>query len=115
MLSNLYLLLTRLFPLENWNPRPRAMIWAFVYRWSTRIFPMKDWQFMNFGYAPLDDEAEMPELEKIDLNDRYHIQRYHYVASLVDIRNLNVLEVGSGREGGAVYIKRHIQPRHLVA
>jgi ubiquinone/menaquinone biosynthesis C-methylase UbiE len=42
------------------------------------------------------------------------IQLYHHVASAVDLRGLDVLEVGSGRGGGCSYIARYLKPRSLL-
>ncbi|MCP5046834.1 MAG: class I SAM-dependent methyltransferase, partial [bacterium] len=41
----------------------------------------------------------------------YPIQLYDYVASHLNIEGLDVLEVGSGRGGGAEYITRSCKPR----
>ena len=69
---------------------------------------------MNYGYAPLDPQAEKLALDDADEADRSCIQLYHHVASAVDLRDLNVLEVGSGRGGGSYYIKRYLKPRTMV-
>lgn len=70
--------------------------------------------FMNYGYAPPDDGATPLELEPGDESDRYCIQLYHRVASAVDLRGKQVLEVGSGRGGGASYVARYLRPRLLT-
>ena len=71
--------------------------------------------FMNYGYAPPDDGATPPlELEPGDESDRYCIQLYHRVASAVDLRGKQVLEVGSGRGGGSSYVARYLRPRLLT-
>jgi ubiquinone/menaquinone biosynthesis C-methylase UbiE len=69
---------------------------------------------MNYGYASLDNHAEHLELAVEDESDRYSIQLYHRVASGVDVENLDVLEIGSGRGGGASYIKRYLKPKMLI-
>ena len=56
---------------------------------------------MNYGYA---SQNMTLELEKEDELERYPIQLYHYVASHSNVENKTVLEVGSGRGGGASYI-----------
>ncbi len=67
---------------------------------------------MNYGFVP-DNEEKLP-LEEGDEVDRYCIQLYHYVASQVDVRGRDVLEVSSGRGGGASYIRRYLQPRSMT-
>lgn len=72
---------------------------------------------MNYGYAPLDaNQAELPLLPEDEPN-RYSIQLYHYVATLLgmvpSLTGLQVLEVGSGRGGGCEYIKRNLNPHSI--
>ena len=69
---------------------------------------------MNYGYAPLDDHSETVTLNEADEPDRYAIQLYHHLVSAVDLTDLDVLEVGSGRGGGASYIARYLKPRTLI-
>lgn len=68
---------------------------------------------MNYGYVPLEGR-ETVDLDEIDVDNRYCIQLYHHVASVINLKDLNVLEVGSGRGGGADYIKRYLHPKTVV-
>jgi len=67
--------------------------------------------FMNYGYHA----AEPLALQPRDEEHRYSIQLYHRVAGAVDLRGLDLLEVGSGRGGGASFVMRYLQPRSLTA
>ena len=69
---------------------------------------------MNYGYAPLENKTEIIDLDQIDEDDRYCIQLYHHVVCSIDLQDLDVLEVGSGRGGGASYIKRYLKPQTMV-
>jgi SAM-dependent methyltransferase len=69
---------------------------------------------MNYGYAPLHDHSETVKLDETDEPNRYFIQLYHHVVSAVDLTNLDVLEIGSGRGGGASYINRYLKPKALT-
>ncbi|MFN2108610.1 MAG: class I SAM-dependent methyltransferase [Anaerolineae bacterium] len=70
--------------------------------------------FMNYGWAdPNVDAASLP-LQPEDEANRYCIQLYHRVASAIDLDGLDVLEVGSGRGGGASYVKRYLAPKTLT-
>lgn len=69
---------------------------------------------MNYGYAPLHDHPDTVKLDEADEADRYFIQLYHHVVSAVDLTNLDILEVGSGRGGGASYLKRYLKPNALT-
>lgn len=63
--------------------------------------------FMNYGFS---NHHEL-ELKGIDEFNRYPIQLYHYIASYLNLQGLDVLEVGSGRGGGAEFIARSFNPR----
>ena len=69
---------------------------------------------MNYGYAPLDGQTGVVCLDESDADNRYCIQLYHHVACAVGLKNMNVLEVGSGRGGGADYINRYLKPEKMV-
>lgn len=70
--------------------------------------------FMNLGYAPLETDAEPVVLSEDDATNRYCIQMYHHVAGAIDLEGLEVLEVGSGRGGGASYIMRYLKPKSMT-
>lgn len=70
--------------------------------------------FMNYGYVNLNPGAEKVVLRDVDEVDRYCIQLYHYVASAIELKGLDVLEVGCGRGGGASYIMRYLQPKSMT-
>jgi hypothetical protein len=71
-----------------------------------------DWAFMNYGYAPATvDAVGTPPLRSSDERDRLCIQLYLHAIDHSDMRGKDVLEVGSGRGGGASYISRYLQPR----
>lgn len=69
--------------------------------------------FMNYGYADLDHGREI-ELENTDRENRFCIQLYHHLAGGIDLRDRDVVEVGSGRGGGAAYVARHLRPRSML-
>jgi ubiquinone/menaquinone biosynthesis C-methylase UbiE len=70
--------------------------------------------FMNHGYAALDPDADQLELSTEDERHRYPLQLYHHVASAIDWSNAHALEIGSGRGGGASYVKRRFRPQSVV-
>jgi ubiquinone/menaquinone biosynthesis C-methylase UbiE len=65
--------------------------------------------FMNYGYSGLNGDKPV-QLKTEDESDRYCIQLYDFVVNNVDLENKKVLEVGSGRGGGANYIARYYKP-----
>lgn len=96
------------------SPALRRNAWQQVYQFLAATYATWNaWTFMNYGYEPF-DPAERPPLEEADEANRYFIQLYHYVATAVDLTGLAVLEVGSGRGGGAAYIKRYLAPKTMT-
>ncbi len=107
MLTNLYSKLCAIHPgFRKFSRKQMYQLLAMGYTKS-------DWKFMNYGYSPL-DESLKPILHAEDEINRYCIQLYHHVANAVDLKERNVLEVGSGRGGGADYIKRYLSPTRMV-
>lgn len=70
--------------------------------------------FMNYGYGEANADLDL-RLDPADEGERYSLQMYHHVATQVDIRELDVLEVGCGRGGGASYLMRHLHPCSYTA
>lgn len=69
-----------------------------------------DLVFMNYGYADLQPGAGCAAAGA----ERYSAQLYHAVASRVPLAGKRVLDIGSGRGGGAAHIHRHFAPRETV-
>lgn len=70
--------------------------------------------FMNYGYASSNGEFAHLNLSKQDEPYRYFIQLYDYVTKNHDFTNSRVLEVGSGRGGGASFITRYKKPEQYI-
>ncbi len=68
--------------------------------------------FLNYGYAS--SNGEQIPLRAEDEPNRYPIQLYHHVLSGTAVAGREVLEVGSGRGGGASYVARYFRPRTLT-
>jgi ubiquinone/menaquinone biosynthesis C-methylase UbiE len=96
------------------SPRARRALWRWWYeRWAKRV-DSGDWTFMNYGFAwPAGETAPMLQLE--DESDRYCSQLYHRVALPGKLSGKQVLEVGAGRGGGAVFVARYHEPVKLTA
>ena len=91
----------------------RQAFWKRWYEFLARSYREDDWIFMNYGYAP-DGEARALSLDPQDEPDRWCIQLYHFVATLADLSGKEVLEVGSGRGGGASYVARYLGPASVT-
>lgn len=72
-----------------------------------------DLLFMNYGYseAALDRGLSLAASEEAE---RYSAQLYHAVALQAPISGRRVLDVGSGRGGGAAHLHRRFRPRETV-
>lgn len=91
----------------------RKAIWRLWYPFLTRRLRDEDVLFLNYAF-----ETEPPlgiPLEAGDERHRAGIQLYHHVATQVDLRGKNVLEVSCGHGGGASYITRTLRPAHYTA
>jgi SAM-dependent methyltransferase len=70
----------------------------------------KEWRCMNYGYAPADGRKTLA-LDPQDESDRFSLQLYHFVASAGDLAGKDLLEVSSGRGGGASFVHRYFRPK----
>jgi len=102
---------------ENYAELPRILrrpLWRFWHSWiiarEKRDVAMT---CMNYGYAGL-DTPETVDLLPEEENERYGLQMYHQAASWVRLEGKEILEVGSGRGGGAAYLARHQKPASYV-
>ena len=104
-------MIARIFAfLISLSPKIKKYLWKTWYQILARSKKDSNWKFMNYGFV---DSNEL-KLEKEDEPDRESIQLYNYVATRVDVKNKIILEVGSGRGGGANYVARYLQPIEIV-
>lgn len=116
----------KILPLRFTRPMIRLIIRAFKrFAWFKRLnakvtyellakrISAQDWQFMNYGYMPNENEPPvfLPDDPKVQ---KYPMQMYHYLAAKTQIKGKHVLEVGSGRGGGARYVAGSFQPASYV-
>jgi len=102
--------LIRPFKRYPWFRRLNARV---TYQLLAKKIPAADWQFMNYGYIPTDAEKnfEPPVGPNIQ---RYPLQMYHYLGSKKPLADKVVLEVGSGRGGGANHLASYFKPKSYV-
>lgn len=101
-------LLERLFSL----PPVRQVIWRCWYPFLTRRLRGEEVLFLNYAFET-DPPVGLP-LEPGDEPHRACIQLYHHVATQVDLRGREVLEVSCGHGGGASWLTRTLQPAHYT-
>ena len=69
---------------------------------------------MNYGYAATAADIDAPAELPVEEPDRLCIQLYLRAIDGVDLTGQDVLEVGSGRGGGASYISRQLGPGSMT-
>ncbi len=87
-------------------------VWRLWYPFLTRKLRREEVLFLNYAY-----ETEPPlgiPLSTSDEINRACIQLYHQVATQVELRGKNILEVSCGHGGGASYLTRTLQPATYV-
>jgi len=88
-------------------PKTRKWLWRGLYDILSRSWRDDDWRFMNYGYLPPDAGFV---LDASDEGDRPFIGLYEQAVSGLPMRGARVLEIGSGRGGGARYMARYHGP-----
>jgi len=73
-----------------------------------------DVAFINYGYAGGKYTNGELKLQEKDLENKYSIQMYDHVISGANVNGSRVLEVGSGRGGGADFIVNRYHPKMYV-
>ena len=92
----------------------RRFVWRACYEALAKRVSTPDWAFMNYGYAPATVDVSTPPLRSCDEPDRLCIQLYLHAIDRSDLQAKDVLEVGSGRGGGASFIRRYLQPQSMT-
>jgi ubiquinone/menaquinone biosynthesis C-methylase UbiE len=104
----------------NWI---RQKFWNFLYQVaSQKNSKDQQWQFINYGYVPEDGKLiSLPNRNDHDGTSNAYdkcgqtcIQLYHEVVRAVPILGKNVVEIGSGRGGGASYIAQVMEPKMMI-
>lgn len=89
-----------------WFRRINARI---TYHILAKHIPAANWHFMNYGYIPKDGEC-CGDVSLQGSVQQYPKQMYHFLAMRGALTGKHVLEVGSGRGGGARHIVEQFAP-----
>src|SRR4051812_6746554 len=97
------------------SPLLRRGLWRWWYGRLARRIATGSWTFMNYGFLSSESEnAKSLQLQPEDEPDRLCIQLYERITSPALLKGAQVLEVGSGRGGGASYLARYLQPAKII-
>ncbi len=95
-------------------PKPlRKPLWKWWHKKMNKYDSGNIANFLNYGYEYLNGDIRI-QLKDQDEIDRYCIQLYDHVVNKCDLKTKDVLEVGSGRGGGASYITRYYKPKSYI-
>ena len=89
----------------------REFFFRIWYWYMNKIDKNAEILFMNYGYQNKDQQITIDEQNE---HNRYSIQLYHHLASAVELKNKDIVEVGCGRGGGLSYIARNFSPASAV-
>jgi len=95
-------------------PGFRKVTAKFMYQVMGRFLKQDNWTYMNYGFSVINENDAVPVLDESDEESRLSFQLYHHLAGEIDLQNKSVLEVGSGRGGGARMIKKYHGPEKVV-
>ena len=85
----------------------RSLMFRIWYWYINKVDKEADILFMNYGYEDPNMEVSLDEQDEAD---RYSIQLYHRLASTVDLKSKEIVEIGCGRGGGLAYITKTFSP-----
>lgn len=91
-------------------PRARKWFWKRLYWLLSVAWRDGDWRFMNYGHAP---EVPFPLAAEHEA-DRGFIGLYEQAVTGLPVQGAEVLEIGSGRGGGAAYVAAYHRPAKMV-
>ena len=97
--------------LIHFGPKTKRWFWRVWYNTFAGKTSSHNFFFMNYGFY---SENLFIKLDPEEEHERYPAQLYHHTASQEDISEKKVLEVGSGRGGGASYVSRYLKPKSVV-
>ncbi len=83
--------------------------WKVLYWYISHLDKKGEIIFLNYGYAG----EENLHLNREDEQNRYPLQLYYHVANSIELKGLDVLEVGCGRGGGTSYVARYLAPKSI--
>lgn len=88
-----------------------SVLFKLLYWYINTVDKKKEILFMNYGYHDIEESIELHTNDEVN---RYSIQLYHRLAKMVEIKDKDIIEVGSGRGGGLAYITKRFKPATAI-
>jgi ubiquinone/menaquinone biosynthesis C-methylase UbiE len=85
----------------------REKLFQIWYWYVNKVDKNAEILFMNYGYHHDDEKVKLSEKDE---NNRYSIQLYDHLASAIDLKGKDLIEVGCGRGGGLSHVAEYHQP-----
>jgi ubiquinone/menaquinone biosynthesis C-methylase UbiE len=93
----------------------RNPLWLFFHNLILRVDNNGSAVFLNYGYAANGDEFKHLNLNEEEEYYRYATQLYVFASRNISFPRKDILEVGSGRGGGAAFLCSHFKPNSYTA
>lgn len=93
------------------NKRSKLKIWN---KLMIKLDKNGSSKFNNFGFHHIHNDKKV-SLLTTDEADRYQIQMYDHIIQKEDIYYKDILEISSGKGGGAAYINKYYTPKSYTA
>ena len=97
--------------LIHFGPKTKRWFWRVWYNIFAKKAYSHDFFFMNYGYS---DENLSIKIDPKEERERYPAALYHHTANQENLAGKKILEVGSGRGGGASYVSRYLNPKSVI-
>jgi ubiquinone/menaquinone biosynthesis C-methylase UbiE len=105
----IFCLIHSIVPLEM-----KRRFWKVLYQYLVTRMKNMDLLLWNFGFAGLNPNEKTLSLENSDEKYRYCIQLYHHIASAVNLRGKDVLDVSCGCGGGSCFVMKYHKPKSMI-
>ncbi|WP_462281292.1 class I SAM-dependent methyltransferase [Salinivirga cyanobacteriivorans] len=84
----------------------RDQLFRIWYWYVNKVDRKAEILFMNYGFHGEEQDTN----EELQSPDRFSIQLYDHLATAIDLKGLDVVEIGSGRGGGLFHVKQKHAP-----
>lgn len=96
-------------------PAAHRFVFSRMYNHFAGYLQSEHWRFMNYGFDYSEGKSCSVQLDPEDEEDRYCFQLYEQLLRQAPVNGqTDILEVGSGRGGGALLTQKYFKPRSMT-